>query len=204
MPIQGSTHFWLTHALFLSQSSFITHSGRHSTYGSPLYSGKQLHEPALLRSLQTAFAPHGDGLHGSRISGSIETINKYQRSIKTSKDKTEIFYNANEEIVSYLGQECKPKMDHRYIHLDNDNLLDDSIQYKLHMIHKLRYMDLCIVDLYKPTLGRIHPIPYIPVDTLAVCQCNLEDMNKRRHHHVLDNLKNFHTVLEHMDWMELQ
>lgn len=110
----------------------------------------------------------------------------------------------NEEIDSYLGQECKLKTDHRHIHLDNDNLLDDSIQCKLHMIHRLRRMDLCIVDLYKPTLGHIHPIPYIRVDTWAVCQCDLEDMNKQVYHHVHDNSKNFHMVLVHMDWMELQ
>jgi len=34
-------------------------------YGSPEYSGKHVHDPAPLRSLHTAFAPHGDGLQGS-------------------------------------------------------------------------------------------------------------------------------------------
>lgn len=33
-------------------------------YGSPKYSGKQTHAPAPFRSLHTAFAPHGEGLHG--------------------------------------------------------------------------------------------------------------------------------------------
>lgn len=34
-----------------------------------MYSGKHVHEPALFCSLQTAFAPHGDGLQGWTISG---------------------------------------------------------------------------------------------------------------------------------------
>ena len=69
MPGQGSTHLFLTHALCLLQSVLRTHSGRHPVYGSPAYSGKHVQDPAPLRSLQTAFAPHGDGLQGSRISG---------------------------------------------------------------------------------------------------------------------------------------
>lgn len=31
-----------------------------------MYSGRQVHEPTPFRSLQMAFAPHGDGLHGVR------------------------------------------------------------------------------------------------------------------------------------------
>lgn len=51
-------------ALSLGQSEFVTHSGRQLVYGSPKYSGKHMQEPAPLRSLQIALAPHGDGLHG--------------------------------------------------------------------------------------------------------------------------------------------
>lgn len=43
---------------------FSTHSGLHPVYGSPVYSGKQTHDPAPLRSLHTALAPQGEGLHG--------------------------------------------------------------------------------------------------------------------------------------------
>ena len=76
MPGQGSTHLFRTHALALLQSVFKTHSGRHPAYGSPVYSGRHVHEPAPLRSLQTAFAPQGDGLQGSRgaSTGSVAEI----------------------------------------------------------------------------------------------------------------------------------
>jgi len=48
------------------QSEFITHSGLQPSYGFPLYSGKQLHEPAPLYSLHIAFIPQGEGMHGFR------------------------------------------------------------------------------------------------------------------------------------------
>lgn len=51
-------------ALLLSQSELTTHSGRQPVYGSPKYSGKHEHEPALFRSLQTALAPQGEGSQG--------------------------------------------------------------------------------------------------------------------------------------------
>lgn len=63
-PGHGSLHLLLEQALLRSQSELDTHSGRHPVYGSPKYSGKQEQEPTPLRSLQSAFAPHGDGLHG--------------------------------------------------------------------------------------------------------------------------------------------
>lgn len=64
MPGQGSRHLLLTHALSRGQSVFSTHSGRHPVYGSPVYSGKHVQDPAPFFSLQTAFAPHGEGLQG--------------------------------------------------------------------------------------------------------------------------------------------
>lgn len=64
VPGQGSLHLLFTHALLRSQSVFITHSGLQPVYGSPKYSGKHIQDPAPLRSLHTAFAPQGDGLHG--------------------------------------------------------------------------------------------------------------------------------------------
>lgn len=66
VPGQGSRHLLLTQALLRSQSELMTHSGLQPVYGSPKYSGRQTQEPAPLRSLHTAFAPHGDGLQGSR------------------------------------------------------------------------------------------------------------------------------------------
>lgn len=63
-PGHGSLHLLFVHAFDLSHSEFWTHSGRQPVYGSPKYSGKQEHEPILFCSLQMAFAPHGEGLHG--------------------------------------------------------------------------------------------------------------------------------------------
>lgn len=64
VPGHGSWHLFRIHALSDAQSELITHSGLQPSYGLPIYSGKQEHEPAPFRSLQTAFAPHGDGEHG--------------------------------------------------------------------------------------------------------------------------------------------
>lgn len=52
------------HVLSRGQSVLITHSGLQPAYGSPKYSGKQEQDPAPWRSLQTALAPQGEGLHG--------------------------------------------------------------------------------------------------------------------------------------------
>lgn len=64
VPGHGSLHLLLVQALLRSQSEFDTHSGRHPVYGSPKYSGKHEHAPIPFRSLQIAFAPHGEGLQG--------------------------------------------------------------------------------------------------------------------------------------------
>ena len=47
----------------------MEHSGLHSMYGFPNKPGKHVHEAAPLRSLHSAFIPHGDGRYGSMISG---------------------------------------------------------------------------------------------------------------------------------------
>lgn len=64
VPGHGSLHLLLIQARFDAQSEFDVHSGRHSIYGSPKYSGIQAHEPASFLSWQTAFIPHGVGWHG--------------------------------------------------------------------------------------------------------------------------------------------
>lgn len=58
---QGSTHLFLTHALFCGQSVFIKHSGLQPKYGSPEYPGKQVHSP----SLHFVLDPQGEGLQRS-------------------------------------------------------------------------------------------------------------------------------------------
>ena len=64
-PGQGSTHLRFRQALFDGHSGLMVHSGRQATYGSPKYSGMHRQDPALFRSLHTAFVPHGEGLQGS-------------------------------------------------------------------------------------------------------------------------------------------
>lgn len=68
-------HLLFIQALFVEQSEFWTHSGLQPVYGSPKYSGRHVHEPTPLRSLQMAFEPHGDGLQGLR-SSSIGCVTK--------------------------------------------------------------------------------------------------------------------------------
>lgn len=59
--MHGSIQRFLTHVFSIGQSELIVHSGRHSKYGSPWYSGWQVQIPFS----QIAFAPQGDGLHAS-------------------------------------------------------------------------------------------------------------------------------------------
>lgn len=61
VPEQGFVHLFLEHTLSNAQSMLVTHSGLHPTYGSPLYSDRQVQIPFEHKALY----PHGDGLHGS-------------------------------------------------------------------------------------------------------------------------------------------
>ena len=47
----------------------MVHSGLHSMYGSPNKPWRHVQEAAPLRSRHSALIPHGDGRHGSMISG---------------------------------------------------------------------------------------------------------------------------------------
>lgn len=60
-PIHGFIHLFLEQAWSLGQSEFKTHSGRHSRYGLPWKSDRQVQVPLE----HSAFGPHGDGLHKS-------------------------------------------------------------------------------------------------------------------------------------------
>jgi len=74
------------HALFDGQSVLSTHSGLQPSYGLPMYSGKQVQDPAPFCSRQMAFAPQGEGVQGVAISGgsSAETksIDQYANEAK--------------------------------------------------------------------------------------------------------------------------
>ena len=56
---------FLPQARALSQSELTTHSGRQPAYGSPKYSGLQVHWQLVPRTAASAFDPQGFGLHGS-------------------------------------------------------------------------------------------------------------------------------------------
>ncbi|CAB0002809.1 unnamed protein product [Nesidiocoris tenuis] len=76
VPGQGFWHLFRTHALSDGQSEFMTHSGLHPSYGFPMNSGKQEHDPAPFCSRQTALAPHGDGWQGVGLSWTGSAKNK--------------------------------------------------------------------------------------------------------------------------------
>lgn len=64
VPGQGFWHLFLIQARFERQSELTVHSGRHPSYGLPMYSGKQAQDPTPFCSLQMAFEPQGDGVQG--------------------------------------------------------------------------------------------------------------------------------------------
>lgn len=64
--LHGFLHLLCIHAKLEAQSELTTHSGRHPSYGFPIWSGWQTHAPAFLCSLQMALEPHGEGEQGVR------------------------------------------------------------------------------------------------------------------------------------------
>lgn len=92
--MQGLIHLLLTQALSRGHSLFITHSGLQPVYGSPVYSGRHVQEPAPLRSLQTALLPQGDGWQGSGVSVGI--------AIQNNKGKLPPFVLALTKIVGKI------------------------------------------------------------------------------------------------------
>lgn len=60
---QGLTHFWFIQALWGLHSELTIHSGLQFG-GDPMKFVKHEHTGWLFTSLQTAFNPQGDGLHG--------------------------------------------------------------------------------------------------------------------------------------------
>lgn len=63
-PSQGFLHFSEIHARSLGQSECTTHSGLQKG-GEPAYVGKHEHDAKPLMFRHSAYAPHGDGVHGS-------------------------------------------------------------------------------------------------------------------------------------------
>lgn len=60
-------------ALLDAQSKLCIHSGLHPSYGLPIYSARQMHEPAPFLSLQIALEPQGEGVQGVKTSFCIWT-----------------------------------------------------------------------------------------------------------------------------------
>ena len=154
VPGHGSMHLFLWHALLEGQSELTTHSGLHATYGSPKYSGMHWQDPAPFRRWQLAFDPHGDGLQGSICS--VGTLGGAKN-------------------LQYLGMECfknqayvlffcnKHWKDHPCSLGRIDNLDSDYWQSKLHELHKLQDMGLCIFGSYMPSCLHILGLWYIQV-----------------------------------------
>lgn len=76
VPGHGSLHLFIMQALFETQSELTVHSGLQLSYGLPIYSGKQMQDPAPFCSLHIAFTPHGDGIHGFIYSWGIGSSKK--------------------------------------------------------------------------------------------------------------------------------
>lgn len=70
IPVHGLIHLFLIHAFSAEHSVLNIHSGLHPLYGSPWYSGKQLHKP----STHFVLGPHGEGLHGSILDGGFAIV----------------------------------------------------------------------------------------------------------------------------------
>lgn len=74
VPGQGSLHFWFMHASAWAQSVLTTHSGLH-VGGLPMYPVTHVQTAKPLISLHWLFGPHGDGLQGCVVTGSIQVLN---------------------------------------------------------------------------------------------------------------------------------
>lgn len=75
-PTQGSLHFLFMHVWLVGQSVFIMHSGLQFG-GDPMKVDKQVHKGfCWVDTLQCAFGPHGDDLHGSLEGSSYGRSNK--------------------------------------------------------------------------------------------------------------------------------
>ena len=137
VPGHGSIHLFLLQALLEGQSEWTTHSGRHAMYGSPKYSGIHWHEAADLCLLQTAFDPHGDGLHGSITSTLGGT-------------KIMILYWMKRNLQSYKLFSCNRQWrDLQYILDHKHKMGNDCWPNKLHETHKHQDKGLCIYFEHK-------------------------------------------------------
>lgn len=69
VPGHGSIHLNLIQARGGAQSALFSHSLRQPAYGSPWNPGRHVQDPTPFLSWHSAFAPHGDGRHGSLCTG---------------------------------------------------------------------------------------------------------------------------------------
>ena len=78
------------HASLEEHSAFTVHSCLQVTYGSPSMPLKHLQEAAPFRAKHCALTPHGEGLHGSMISGAlvVAIINRLEYENDYNKSHT--------------------------------------------------------------------------------------------------------------------
>lgn len=69
VPGHGSAHLKRIQASAGAQSGFVSHSLRQPLYGSPSKPAKHVHDPTPFLLVHSALAPHGEGKHGSVITG---------------------------------------------------------------------------------------------------------------------------------------
>lgn len=84
-----------------------------------------MHEPAPLRSLQTAFAPQGDGSHGWLCSSLIMAKGSV-------KKKLILVYKSNIFRFPYVGFRGKLQKDRQYIQLSKYTMVYDLRRYNGH------------------------------------------------------------------------
>lgn len=68
VPEHGLAHLNLWHALFCGHSALTVHSGLQFG-GEPIYSSTQEQTATPFASRHLLLGPHGDGLHGSDLTG---------------------------------------------------------------------------------------------------------------------------------------
>lgn len=208
-PTHGSWHFMLRHALVLGQSEFITHSGRHSVYGSPKNSGRHVQDPALFCSWQTAFVPHGDGLHGFIGSGGSfatrnggNSFNNLTKKLNAIEENI-LWYFLNLPDWSAYSESVNTKwMDRLGNCPDIGNLVDDYWQCMLYTVHMLHGTDPCIFRWHMLDCQDTQNSECILDDNLADDQYSCERKSKQQFHlQQRDTWSLVHMVKVHMDWL---
>lgn len=186
-PGQGSTHFWLTHALFKGHSELTTHSGRQAG-GDPTNVATQEHTAWPFTSLHWLFGPQGEGTHGFLyITAKREC---YQKPTEYNLKKA--YVHPFEEYSRSKDFHCNPKCKDK---MEGDWLLD--IRHSGHNYLHKDFDICCVCTLY---LTDNQNLIHIQVDNLRMgCRNILVCIDMSLHHFALCNLHSNHKVMVHKD-----